>query len=107
MRGSSGTRMSAHDSGVNNHAFHVDVLGEVTVHPLPDTFVGPSYKSFVYGVPFTVIRWKEPPLGARACDPQNGFDESPALRFVAHVDIWAVTKENEYLLPLFGRKFNC
>jgi hypothetical protein len=97
MRGSSGTRMSTHDSGVNNHAFHVDILDEVTMHPLPDTFVRPSHKSFVYGVPFAVLRRKESPLGARACDPQNGFNESPALRFVAHVDIRAVTKETENL----------
>ena len=97
MRGSSGTGVSAHDSAVNNHAFHVDILGEVTVHPLPDTFVRPSHETLVYSVPLAIIRWKESPLGARACDPKNGFDESPALRFVAHVDIWAITKETENL----------
>ena len=93
MRGSSGTRMGTHDSGVNNYAFHVDILDEVTMHPLPDTFVRPSHKSFVYSVPFAVLRRKESPLGAAACDPQNGFDESSAFGFVADVDIMAVSKE--------------
>jgi hypothetical protein len=49
MRGSSSARMSTHDSGVNNHAFHVGILGEVTAHPLPDTLVGPSHESFAFG----------------------------------------------------------
>ncbi len=89
--------MSTHDSAVNNQAFHVGVLGEVTVHPLPDAFLGPTHEAFVYGVPLTILRRKESPLRPAACDPQNGFNESSAFRFVANVDIRAVTKETENL----------
>ena len=42
-------RMRSNDRAVDNEVFHIRIIDEVLVHPLPDTSLAPSYKPLAFG----------------------------------------------------------
>ena len=51
----------------------------------PHLVVAPAGKVFVDTVPVAVFFRKQSPLGSAAQDPQDGFDEQPAVSFLASI----------------------
>ena len=42
-------RMRSNDRAVDDEVFHIRVIDEVLVYPLPDTSLAPSYKLLAFG----------------------------------------------------------
>jgi hypothetical protein len=90
---------------VDDEVFHIRVVGQMLMQEFPDTPVGPAGKPFVDAVPVPILGWKEPPLGAGAIDPQDGFYETSAFFFLTDVQFGATTQELENLGPFIWREF--
>jgi hypothetical protein len=100
MQGASSTRVSPDDGTVENQILHVWIIGKVLMHEFPDAVVTPTGISFVDTVPVAILFWQQSPLGTTAGDPQNRFDESPALGFPSDVYTRAGARELENLGPV-------
>ena len=87
LRGSSGTGMSTYHRTINNDMLHIRVIGKVVMHSVPDALLAPTDKPFVDGVPLAVLLWQQSPLGTASRDPQDAFDEAPALGFLPYVHV--------------------
>ena len=85
--------MGMYHGRVNDQVFHIRIVHKVLMHPFPDAFVAPAYKSFVDTVPLAVLAWQQSPLGSTASYPKDGFDEAEAFGLLSNVDIWAIIEE--------------
>ena len=81
--------MGADDGAIDNDVFHVWIMREMLMHSFPDPFIAPAGKAFIDAVPVAVVFWQQPPLGAAACHPEDGFDEASAISFLPDVKIRA------------------
>lgn len=89
--------MSTNDGAVDKQMFHVWVIDKMLMHTLPDIFVTPAGKPFVYTVPVAVPFWQQSPLSTAAGEPQDRFDESTAMGFLTDVYAGAGAQELENL----------
>ena len=76
------------------------------MHLLPDAFVRPPGESFVDAVPVPIPGRGQPPLGAGAFGPQDGFHETFAILFLTDIQVGAATQEIENPAPLFRWRLN-
>jgi hypothetical protein len=71
------------------------VLGKMMMHSFPDAFITPAGKPPVDAVPFAMPFEQQSPLGTAASHPEHAFNEAAAVRFPAHVYLWATIQEVE------------
>jgi hypothetical protein len=55
------------------------------MHIFPYLVLAPAGKAFVDAVPVALVFRKQAPLGSAAQDPQDGFDELPAVCLLTSV----------------------
>jgi hypothetical protein len=79
---------------------HIRVSSKMLVHPHPDTLVTPASKALIDAVPVAILHGQQPPLGATADHPENGFEKASALGFLAHVHVWTGTQKRKDFQPL-------
>ena len=104
-RRSRGAGVGPDHRAVDDAVFHIRVVGQMLQQQFPDTPVAPAGESFVDAVPFPILGWKEPPLGAGAIDPQDGFYKTSAFCFLTDLQFGATTQELEKLSPFIWREF--
>ena len=87
-------------AGVNHHAFHVGIAGEVFEHGAPDASFGPAVETFVDRVPVAVLLGEKSPLDATSGHLEDGVDEAFAIGWFADVKICSGSSEFEGSFPL-------
>jgi hypothetical protein len=98
--------MSTHHCAVEDQVLHVGFIHKVGVHLLPDAFVAPASKAFVYAVPLAILCWQQAPLRSTPHDPQHAFDKPSAGRFLPDIHVGTRSQEVQDFRPLFIRQFN-
>ena len=79
--------MGTHHGAVKDQVLHVRFIHKVGMHALPEAFVAPASKAFVYAVPLAMLCWQQAPLRSAAHDPQHTFDKTSARRFLPDIHI--------------------
>jgi hypothetical protein len=97
LKSACGTGTGAGDSAVDNQIFKIRISGAETVQALPYPFETPAGKASVNAVPTAVFLRKKPPLSAASGNPQNGFNEKQAYRFVSGINMRVILKKVQYL----------
>jgi hypothetical protein len=79
--------MGTHDRAVKDQVLHVRFIHKVGVHLLPDAFVTPASKAFIYAVPLAILGRQQAPLRSTPHDPQHTFDKTSAVCFLPDIHI--------------------
>jgi hypothetical protein len=79
--------MGTHHCAVKDQMLHVRFIHKVGVHLLPDAFVAPASKAFVYAVPLAILGWQQAPLRSTPHDPQHTFDKTSAGCFLPDIHV--------------------
>jgi len=93
--------MGTHHCAVKDQVLHVGFIHKVGVHSLPDAFVAPARKAFVYAVPLAILGWQQAPLRSAAHDPQHAFDKPPTVSFLPDIQVGTRSQEVQDFRPLF------
>ena len=92
--------MGTYHAAVQEHIFHLGVVGKVLMHILPDFMLALAGKTLIDAVPVAIFFRQEAPLGAAAGDPEHAFDEKTANGFFPGIDQGMVLQEKEDFFPL-------
>ena len=92
--------METYHAAVQEHIFHVGVVGKVLIHILPDLMLAPAGKTLIDAVPVAIFFRQKAPLGAAAGDPEHVFDVKTASSFFPGIDPGMVLQEKEDFFPL-------
>lgn len=95
--------MGPHHRAIQDQVLHIRLIHEMGVHSLPDAFVAPARKAFVYAVPLAILGWQQAPLRSAAHDPQHALDKASAGRFLPDIQVGTRSQEVQDLRPLFIR----
>ncbi len=98
--------MGADDGAIDDQVFHIRVLDEMLMHPLPYSFFTPTGKTLVDAVPVAVAFGKQSPGRSATRHPQDGFHELAATLFPSNVEVGTGTKKLQELGPLIVGYFN-
>ena len=98
--------MGADDGAIDDQVFHIRILDEMLMHPLPDALFAPTGKTFVDAVPVAIAFGKQSPGCSATRHPQDGFHELSAILVPSHVKVWTGTEKLQELGPLIIRYFN-
>lgn len=73
--------MRPHNGAIEQDLLHIRIVGEMLMHIYPNPMLAPTRKAFVDRIPVALVFRKQAPLRTAAQDPQDGFNELPALCF--------------------------
>jgi hypothetical protein len=93
--------MGPDDGAIEDQMFHIRVIGKMLIHFVPNILISPASKAFVDAIPMAILVWQQPPLGAAASDPEDAFDKTAALVFLADINVRTGPQELNYFGPLF------
>jgi hypothetical protein len=95
-----GVTVNVDNGGINHRVFHVRIARQCFEYALEDITADPIAQPLKDPIPVAELNWQVAPWTARAGDPQNSFQEHPAIASgSSRIGLLAKAKRR-YLRPL-------